>query len=406
MQNFEYHPDIPLLVERIEQLHFWMTKNRAELLEAIYQFDSNNLAPSLGASSTSTWLCRVLGISKSTAYEYVRVSRQIVDFPELLHAFSQGHIDYSTVRLLLKYMTSDNEQEFVELAKQFGHEQMKKLLAGHEPRDAEESPDHYFKIRELDNGDVAFEGVTNAADGAALRAALKIGEAAYYGSEEEMDAPEAKPARQTVSGFGMPVGRELLKAFMGIVGIARTKPTNPLRSPGANVNIVLNGDAHAYMPSAPKAPSRALENLVANALSRLTITDRSGQVLNVGRAQRLATDKQINALMTMWGHQCAMPGCNHTRFLEIHHMEDWADGGETNLENLIPLCGACHSLVTDGFADIERHGGEIRFFFGDGSAYVSRNHSTVSRDDSLRPHPVACPRNDVDSFADEALASA
>lgn len=60
--------------------------------------------------------------------------------------------------------------------------------------------------------------------------------------------------------------------------------------------------------------------------------------------------------MTMWGHQCAMPGCTHTRFIEIHHMKEWADGGKTDLDNLIPLCSACRSLVTDGWALIERHG--------------------------------------------------
>lgn len=403
MLNLRFHPDIPALVERIQDLHRRLTRGKAELIAAIYEFDANNLAEAHGASSTATWLCRVLGISRSTAYEYVRVGKELVDFPILDFAFERGEVDYSTVRLLLKYITSDNEQELVDLAKKLGHEQMKKVLSGQETKDSRDVPEYYFRLRELDNGSVAFEGVANAVDGAALRAALKIGESAYYDSdngEEEAAAAEAKPARQTVSGHGMPVGRELLKAFMGIVQIARTKPTNPLRAPGAHVNVVLNADAHAYMPAGPKAPSKVLENLVANALARLTVTDKSGMALNVGRAQRLATDKQVNALMTMWSHQCAMPGCNNTRFMEIHHMQEWADGGETNLDNLIPLCSACHSLVTDGFADIQRHGSEIRFFFADGSAYVSHNHSTTERDDSLLPHPVRAASTDQDHFGE------
>ncbi len=45
------------------------------------------------------------------------------------------------------------------------------------------------------------------------------------------------------------------------------------------------------------------------------------------------------------GHRCAMPGCSHTRFLEVHHRRPRTEGGTNKPENLITLCSACHRLV-------------------------------------------------------------
>ena len=93
-----------------------------------------------------------------------------------------------------------------------------------------------------------------------------------------------------------------------------------------------------------------------------------------------------------------MPGCRHTRFMEFHHMQEWANGGLTDMDNLIPLCSACHSLVTEGYAEITRHGDEIVFDFGDGSRYVSYNHSLPVRNDSY-VMPKVEKRGCADSFA-------
>ena len=126
MQRNHLHEHLQDVVDRMFFLFRSINRSKAELLQCIYIFDSHDLARGFGAASTSAYLVRVAGIAASTAFEYVRVARQIVDFPALMAAFAEGAIDYSTVRLLLKYLTEDNEFELVELAKQHGHEQMKK----------------------------------------------------------------------------------------------------------------------------------------------------------------------------------------------------------------------------------------------------------------------------------------
>ena len=68
-----------------------------------------------------------------------------------------------------------------------------------------------------------------------------------------------------------------------------------------------------------------------------------------------------------------MPGCTHSRFLEIHHIREWSEGGKTDIGNLIPLCSSCHSKVSHGIARIVENGPELEFSFLDGSRFISRN---------------------------------
>ena len=61
--------------------------------------------------------------------------------------------------------------------------------------------------------------------------------------------------------------------------------------------------------------------------------------------------------------------------MEIHHIREWADGGLTDIENLIPLCSSCHSKVSHGSATITALGPDLEFRFYNGSCYIAPNRS-------------------------------
>ena len=399
----EPNPIAVTLSQEIESAHRAITQNKASLLSAIQTFDALELANECGARTTAQFLIRRLGVSASTAHEYVSVAHRLAPFTYLQEHFSTGAINYSVVRLLLKYLTPENERELVELALRLGYHELEVALAGKQPQDNEDGdddPDYYLRLHTRENGDVAFHGNLNATDGAAFIAALKLGEIAYCdldtileGLDTEADGEvdlareraegveETLPARKTVSGYGLPVGRMLVQALMGIVHMARTRPKSTLTTPGAHVNILASPDGRGYMPNNVGAPSKAIANLLANANVRFSTVDSAGLILNTSRQTRLATAAQVNALMAMWGGQCAAPGCTHTRFIEIHHIEDWATGGLTDLANLIPLCSACHSLVTEGYLQTLKDDADIHFVYRDGTRYVSENYSMPRRRD-------------------------
>src|SRR5215207_873567 len=80
------------------------------------------------------------------------------------------------------------------------------------------------------------------------------------------------------------------------------------------------------------------------------VLNGQGQALDVGRAQRLATEAQRQALRAMYS-TCAIPGCaTPVDDCHIHHVDHFEDGGETNLDRMLPLCtlGGCHTRVHEG----------------------------------------------------------
>ena len=389
-ENMSEQEAVQAIADRIEATFGGITRHKARLLYDIGIFDSLRLARKCGAKTTAGWLIRRLGISQTTAHEYVRIARKLTRHQLLAGAFADGAVNYSKVRLLMPYLAKNDEQLLIDMARDYTYHQLEAELALLE-RDDEDSakaqPKSYVRIAERKNGRFGLWADLSPMEGAQVAAALKIGELAYHdvdlqGIVDRDVVDEALDAMPTSSGFGMPTGRVMLAAFMGMINIVRSRPKNPLRTPGAHVNIVTTVDGGAYLPVGGSAASASVAHAVANAMVRINTVDENGLILNTSRASRLATDGQVNALMAMWGGECATPGCNHTRFIEVHHVHDWATGGPTDLDNLIPLCSACHSLVSDEYIEIKADGPDYHFVFPDGMRHVSMNYQRPKRDDT------------------------
>lgn len=310
-----------VLAEDIVAEYVSLMRSKARLLEMIAEFDRRNLAEECGATSTATWLIRRLGMSESTAHEHVYVARQLGGFPYLKEEFAAGNLSYSALRLLLKYLTSENEVELVELAMQLGYTGLECALAGREkPNEQDKKKDCYLRLKKDSDGYCNFWGRLNAVDGEAFCAALKIGHLAFAADEDELaelvgedgivdtdrvdalmqskeEVEEKQQAKKDVSGFGLPTGRAMVHSLMGMVNMVRTQPKSTLRAPGAHVSVMMTVDGRAYLPNNAGAPSTGLENLVANALVRLDTVDNRGMIINAGRSSRLATDGQIRSLL-------------------------------------------------------------------------------------------------------------
>lgn len=78
----------------------------------------------------------------------------------------------------------------------------------------------------------------------------------------------------------------------------------------------------------------------------------AGQVLDVGRTQRLFPAR-LRRAVTARDRGCAAPGCTMPApWTEVHHIQAWTRGGPTSVENGVLLCSRHHHAVHAGSWDI------------------------------------------------------
>ena len=102
------------------------------------------------------------------------------------------------------------------------------------------------------------------------------------------------------------------------------------------------------------APSTA-RRLSCDASLVTVLEDDAGRVLNVGRKSRIVPEHIRRALRERDG-VCQYPGCQESEYVDAHHIQHWAEGGETRLENLVTLCRFHHRQLHRGCFDIRLKG--------------------------------------------------
>ena len=121
-------------------------------------------------------------------------------------------------------------------------------------------------------------------------------------------------------------------------------------------------------------------------------TDAEGHPLDIGRKRRSPSAALMRALQLRDRH-CSFPGCASESYLEAHHLEHWARGGDTSLSNLTILCGFCHTLLHEGgFSARRGDDGELCFF-----------EPATARGSGRRIVPVPAPPQPDGALTDAAI---
>ena len=100
--------------------------------------------------------------------------------------------------------------------------------------------------------------------------------------------------------------------------------------------------------------------------------DQDGTPLSVGRETR-TIPSAIRRALRKRDHGCRFPGCTKSRFVDAHHVQHWAHGGETKLGNLVLLCRHHHRLIHDGefWVTADHDASGFRFFAAGGEEVPS-----------------------------------
>ncbi|MHA7181396.1 HNH endonuclease signature motif containing protein [Arthrobacter sp. MDB2-24] len=118
---------------------------------------------------------------------------------------------------------------------------------------------------------------------------------------------------------------------------------------------------HAQHPGqgifAGQATARTIRRIACDADIIPIILGGAGQVLDLGRAQRLFPPHLRRALVAR-DKGCAFPDCSiPAPWCEAHHIDPWSRGGTTGLTNGVLLCSRHHHLIHQGHWKVQPRDG-------------------------------------------------
>ncbi|RBY77174.1 endonuclease [Geodermatophilus sp. TF02-6] len=352
----------PALLDRLRPLLMAQNRIAAEIARTVRECESAGAAEVDGLKSMASWLRGHAHLSPAEAGRVVRAGRALEHLPALAAAFAAGHVTGEQAGLVARVA----EPEPLALA-------------------AEQDVD-------LAAVDAVLAGVATQQRCADVAKAVQ-----HYLDRLDADGPEPDPTegrrlviaqRPDGSGSGRfdldAVGLEKLQtALEALVQAGRSTGDERSRAQqqaDALVQLCDNALAAGSLPQLrghkPQVVVKiAIEDLVDPATGRSAAEMGSGATISAARARWLACDGQVTRIVMgpdgvpldhgrtvrlfpphvrraaeVRDGGCVFAGCGApTWWCDVHHLLEWINGGQTDLDNAALLCERHHTKVHHGF---------------------------------------------------------
>ena len=360
-----------------------------ELIELVGEFDARGAIRCWNdLRSVAHWLGWACSMTPGVAREHVRVARALPRMPTVREAFREGRLSYSKVREVTRVVDAVDEARLCELALSATASQLARMISAYRTASGtrlrqQERREASWTTRE--DGLVDFRVRLPAEEAATLIAAITAakdqlgappeapGQAPAYGTADALldvarsflaSAPEDRSGedRRLVV---VHVAAEHLVGTVEDVPAGTSEPGPELEPEGGIEDVPAGtsppapgaGDPVCHVEGVGPIEAETARRLSCDAPLLGAVVDAHGSVLALGRTRRLVSRAQRRALMIRDRGMCTFPGCHQTRHLEAHHRISWADGGLTDLDNLLLLCRWHHTCVHEGGMTVHRRPG-------------------------------------------------
>lgn len=295
----------------------------AALLRVLAEVDARRLYLGEGCASLFAWCTQVLHLSEGGAYNRIEAARAARSYPLIFELVEQAAITLAAVRLLAPHLTLENHQSILNAARHKSKREVEVFVAALQPR-----PDAPTVVRRLpalptrppaalvrDPNAPSTEPITAAPPTSAVR---------------PMTAP---PARSSANVTPLTAERYRIQ-----VTVSRDTHDKFRRAQALLRHAVPTGDGAEVL-------DRALTLLVEH-LERRRFAETSRPRAAAPSPER---SRHIPAAVRreVWKRdhgRCAFSGregrCTETAFLEFHHVEPYAAGGSSTVQNVELRCRA------------------------------------------------------------------
>jgi hypothetical protein len=321
-------------------------------LEILEELDRRQVATADGSRSLSEWAATRLDLSLVSAKSLVRTMRRTVDRPDLRDALASGEVSFDRVEALSKIQDDVGLLSHLDVGGVYREAARRtRITAADEVNTAESN--HLFLQYTLDETWARIQG---GLDG---YSASLVDKTLTELADAQPDLPDGTR------------GDRSWRRATALIEIC-TSGGGEEDAPPAQVTVFVdakeaaesNGEAGVMLEAGPKVGVQALEAILCDAATEVTVNGDDGIPMVYGRKSRTAPPALKRAVLRRGGGVCGADGCNSRYRLEAHHEIPWSQGGSTDPDDLIALCWFHHHIVIHqrGF-QIYRHPehGRIRF---------------------------------------------
>jgi Domain of unknown function (DUF222)/HNH endonuclease len=407
-------PGVPL--ERLEaqicELAGHLAAATCRFLVLLADFDARRGWASWEMTSCAAWLSWKCQMSSGTAREHVRVARALRDLPVIRGEFAAGRLSYAKVRALTRIAAPQNEAGLAELAGPMTGNQLERFARAH--RQVTASDDANARVRRRltwrfeEDGSLSGTFRLPPLAGAVLLKALRAACADLAGPAGDpgrgvsaetpaaaeppaaeppaVDAPAVRTSSDLADGLAAIAESFLAAKVAGaddaevyqVVVHAGTDALAEGPAPAQAAQVGVSAETPTWVPGDPADPARchvedgpALSVSTAQMLGCTAalswMTHGRGGILALGRRRRTPNAAIRRAARERDHCRCRFPGCESRR-ADLHHIVYWANGGRTDLGNLVSLCPWHHKLVHDrGYLIAAQPDGGFAFYRPDGT---------------------------------------
>ncbi len=364
MQTSGSHDNRDLLAE-LSSAHAEVGSAQLRMLDTVARCDRAQVWLQDGAGGVAEWLAARLGVSQWAARRWIVAAHALETLPRLRDALGSGSLGQDKVLELCRWATPETEAKLIAWARRVTvagvRSRADRALGADREEVVEADRGRCLRHWWFDDGRrLGLEGWLDASDGAVVARALDR----LAGRMPDIVDDDYIPGHPSWAEESLDVRRA--DALVALASAAIARDPDPDRATvvvqaelGA---LVAGGGGGCGLENGPVLHPETARRLLCDGRLQ-TVVNHGGRALGIGRVSRTAPGWILRQLRHR-DRGCTFPGCELRWFLHAHHVRHWIEGGLTELDNLVLVCGRHHKLVHE-------HGWRVRLGAG-GMAEWSR----------------------------------
>jgi hypothetical protein len=328
--------DLTVSVDSLEQFlveeERQIARHRSRQIAALELLDQAQVTTADGARNLSEWVAARLDLGLDTSRALVRTMRRTQHRPELREALADGAASLDRVEAASKIAEPDVDPLYLHLdVNGVRREAAKRVRITSVGEERSFFDRHLVMQPSLDRAWWRLWGGLDGVTGAIVDQALTTA----------ADQLPVDPASPGVNDTAWRKATALAQLCVS---------DNP---PPAQVSVFIEadlagpteGEAGAYLEAGPGVGRLALESLLCESSTEVTVNTDRGEPMRFGRRSRTIPPRLRRAILHRDGNRCVIDGCDSRNRLQVHHVVPWSQGGPTDPENLIALCWYHHQIA-------------------------------------------------------------